>query len=55
MALPFSLQSQNAISLAMIEPYHRSAKSAIYGMDIESFLLPSKPAKVVQGEGIYWG
>jgi hypothetical protein len=42
-----------AIYLAMIEPYHRSPKSATYGMDIESFLLPSKPAKV-EG-GVYWG
>ena len=31
----------------MIEPYHRSAKSATYEMDIESFLLPRKPPKLV--------
>jgi len=37
------------------EPYHRSAKSSTYEKDIESFLLPSKPAKVLQGEGIHWG
>jgi len=35
--------------LATIKPYQRTAKSAIYGMDIESFLLPSKPAEVIQG------
>ncbi len=39
--------------LTMIEPYHRSHKGATYGMDIESFLIPSKPANVVGG--VYWG
>jgi len=43
------------IYLATIEPYHRSARSATYGMDIESFLLPSKPATVVQGGGYLLG
>jgi len=45
------IKHQISRCLAIIEPYHRSANSATYGTDIESFLLPSKPAKVVQGKG----